>query len=58
MGLCSDYFSVRPQFSLCWSNEEHASSPLVRSLTSRNTFLKVKSYLHVCDSGSIDGDEN
>ena len=58
MGLCSDHFSVRPQCSLCWSNEEHASSPLVRSLMSRNTFLKVKPYLHVCDSRSIDEDEN
>lgn len=40
-----------------WSVEEDVACPLVREIMSRNSFRKIKSYLHVCDNNLICKDD-
>ena len=47
-------YNMRPRFSVYWSFDDDIGLPLVRSLMSRNTFRKTKTYLHCRDNTNLD----
>ena len=50
-------YNVQPQFTMYWSSEADITSTFVRGIMLRNSFKKVKTYLHVCDNEKLNVDD-